>query len=170
MKDSFHRALSELLIHEGGFVNHPADPGGMTNLGVTKKVWETWVNRPVTEQEMRSLTPEMVAPLYLDLYWHRIKGDNLPAGVDYCVFDAAVNSGVARAVRWLQTCVGTEPDGSLGPATLGAVAGKLPQDLIRAYSDQRLAFLHRLGTWETFGRGWERRVKEVESTALSICK
>lgn len=170
MKDSFPRALAELLLHEGGFSNHPLDPGRMTNLGVTKRVWENWVGHPVTEQEMRDLTPEKVAPLYQDLYWSRIKGDNLPAGMDYCVFDAAVNSGVARAVQWLQTCVGTEPDGSLGPATLGVVAGKLPQDLIRNYNDQRLAFLQKLPTWGTFGLGWGRRVGEVEQTALSMCR
>jgi lysozyme family protein len=170
MKESFTPSLIALLLHEGGFVNHPADPGGMTNLGVTKKVWEAWVKQPVSEAVMRHLQPEEVKPLYQENYWSRIKGDNLPAGVDYCVFDAAVNSGVARAVRLLQTCVGTEPDGSIGPATLRAVADKLPQDLIRAYCDQRLDFLKRLLTWDTFGKGWERRVKEVEQTALSMCK
>jgi lysozyme family protein len=170
MRANFESCLAKLLLHEGGFSDHPHDPGGMTNLGVTKRVWENWVGHEVTEQEMRDLTPEKVSPLYRDLYWNRAKGDNLPTGVDYCVFDAAVNSGVSRAVRWLQTAVLTEPDGSLGPATLGAVAAKLPKTLIQEYSDQRLAFLHRLGTWETFGRGWERRVKEVEHTALSMCK
>ena len=88
--------------------------------------------------------------------------EGIPAG--------AVGCTVARAVRLLQACVGTEPDGSIGPATLGAVAGKLPQDLIRTYCDQRLDFLKRLPTWDTFGKGWEHRVKEVEQTALSMCK
>lgn len=170
MNTNFDACFNHLIKHEGGYVNHPSDPGGMTNLGVTKKVWEGFVGHPVTEQEMRDLTPAKVAPLYKDLYWGRIKGDNLPTGVDYCVFDAAVNSGVGRASRWLQTTVGVEPDGSLGPKTFAAVDILHPKLLVSRYCEQRLAFLHRLGTWETFGRGWERRVKEVESTALSMCK
>ena len=170
MKESFARSFGELMLIEGGFANHPSDPGGMTNLGVTKRVWENWVGHPVDEAEMRGLTPEKVMPLYKDLYWNKVKADNLPAGIDYCVFDASINSGPAKAVKWLQKSVGTEPDGSIGPATLGAVAGKLPQEVIRNYSDQRLAFMQSLPTWETFGLGWGRRVGEVERTALSMCR
>lgn len=169
MKEFFNVSLVNLLVHEGGYVNHSSDPGGITNLGVTKEVWESWVDRTVNEQAMHDLTADKVAPLYKELYWDRIKGDNLPAGVDYCVFDAAVNSGVGRAARWLQTVAGTEPDGSIGPKTFAAIEMLLPKLLIQRYCEQRLAFLHQLGTWETFGRGWERRVREVESAALSMC-
>ena len=168
MKHSFQHALEELLKHEGGYVNHPSDPGGRTNLGVTQRVWEDWVKRPVTEQEMRALTPEQVYPLYDKLYWDRIKGDNLPAGVDYCVFDAAVNSGVSRSVKWLQTAAGTAADGAIGPATLSAVAEKQPDVLIKEYCAQRLKFLQALPTWATFGKGWSRRVNDVEKTALAM--
>ena len=170
MNTNFEPCLKHLLKHEGGYVNHSADPGGMTNLGVTKRVWEEWVGRSVDEATMRSLTPAQVAPLYKSLYWDKIKGDNLPVGVDYCVFDASVNSGVGRASRWLQTAIGVEPDGSLGPKSLAAIDIMHPRLLITRYCEQRLAFLHRLGTWETFGRGWERRVKEVEATALEMHK
>lgn len=170
MKDSFPRALGELLIHEGGFVNHPADPGGMTNLGVTKKVWEEWVKHPVTEADMKALTPDVVATLYQTNYWNRIKGDNLPSGVDYCVFDAAVNSGVSRAVKWLQTAVGTATDGAIGPSTLSMVAEKQPDALIKEYCEQRLKFLQSLPTWQTFGNGWGRRVQDVEKTSLAMIK
>jgi lysozyme family protein len=168
MRSSFPKAFAGLLIHEGGFVNHPSDPGGMTNLGVTKAVWEEWVGHTVSESAIRGLTPALVEPLYKAKYWDRIKGDNLPAGVDYCVFDAAVNSGVRRAVQWLQSVIGAVPDGSIGPKTLGAAAEMPAKDLIKDYSDRRLAFLKALSTWDTFGRGWERRVKEVEQTALSM--
>jgi lysozyme family protein len=170
MKASFPKAFAGLLIHEGGFVNHPSDPGGMTNFGVTKAVWEEWVGRPVTEQEMRALTPALVEPLYKAKYWDRIKGDNLPAGVDYCVFDAAVNSGVRRAVQWLQSCAGAVPDGSIGPKTLGAVEAQQPDELIKSYCAARLKFLQSLVNWATFGRGWARRVAEVESEALLLSK
>lgn len=170
MKANFDSCLAHLLKHEGGYVNHPSDPGGITNLGVTKKVWEEFVGHPVEDEQMKRLTPKLVEPLYKSLYWDRIKGDNLPVGVDYCVFDAAVNSGVGRASRWLQTAVGVEPDGSLGPKTFAAVEILHPKLLIARYCEQRLAFLHRLGTWETFGRGWERRVKEVEAAALAMSK
>ena len=170
MKASFPQAFAGLLIHEGGFVNHPSDPGGMTNLGVTKAVWEEWVGRPVTKQAMRALTPALVEPLYRVKYWDRIKADNLPAGVDYCVFDAAVNSGVRRAVQWLQSCAGAVPDGSLGPKTLGAVEAQQPDELIKSYCARRLQFLQGLVNWATFGRGWERRVREVETSALRLSK
>ena len=168
MKDSFQHALEELLKHEGGYVNHPSDPGGRTNLGVTQRVWEDWVKHPVTEADMKALKPDAVAPLYQANYWARVKGDNLPAGVDYCVFDASVNSGVSRAVKWLQTAAGTAADGAIGPATLGAVAEKQPDVLVKEYCAQRLKFLQGLPTWNTFGKGWSRRVNDVEKTALAM--
>ena len=121
MRNNFAESLQALLKHEGGFVNHPSDPGGMTNLGVTKAVWEAWVTHPVSEAEMRSLTPEKVAPLYKNKYWDKICGDDLPSGVDMVVFDAAVNSGPGRAAKWLQACVGVEPDGGKSLRTNVAV-------------------------------------------------
>ena len=168
MKQNFAEALQKLLEHEGGFVDHPADPGGMTNLGVTKKVWEEWVGHPVDEKAMRALTPATVAPLYRAKYWDKIKGDDLPTGVDYTVFDAAVNSGPGRAAKWLQACVGVEPDGGIGPKTLAAVNAMDPAELIEAYAKRRLSFLLDLPHWGTFGKGWTRRVAEVQSTASSM--
>lgn len=168
MKENFEKALAAVLQHEGGFVNHPADPGGMTNLGVTKAVWEEWVGHPVDEKAMRALTPAAVAPLYRRKYWERINGDALPAGVDYACFDAAVNSGPGRAIKWLQGCVGAVVDGALGPKTLAAVASADRRKLIEDYSDTRLTFLKALPTWGTFGTGWGRRVVEVESKAKAM--
>ena len=168
MKQNFAEALQKLLEHEGGYVFHENDPGGMTNLGVTKKVWEEWVGHPVDEKAMRALTPATVAPLYRAKYWDKIKGDELPTGVDYTVFDAAVNSGPGRAAKWLQACVGVEPDGGIGPKTLAAVTAMDSAELIEAYAKRRLSFLLDLPHWGTFGKGWTRRVAEVQSTASSM--
>ena len=168
MKDNFDEALKAILHHEGGYVFHKDDPGGMTNLGVTKKVWEEWVGHEVDEKAMRNLTPEMVGPMYKAKYWDKIKGDDLPTGVDYAVFDAAVNSGPGRAAKWLQGCVGVEQDGGIGPKTLAAVAAFDPKELVEDYAKRRLSFLMDLPHWGTFGKGWGRRVAEVQNTASSM--
>jgi lysozyme family protein len=168
MNTNWDACFEHLIKHEGGYVNHKDDPGGRTNLGVTQQVWENWVDRPVTEEEMRALTKDMVKPVYKDLYWDRVKGDKLPSGVDYCVFDAAVNSGVRRAAQWLQSALGVAVDGSIGPQTLAIASVTSPATTIINYSAQRLKFLQGLSTWGTFGKGWERRVAEVKKTALAM--
>ena len=167
MKDNFSKALAAVLVHEGGFVNNPKDPGGMTNLGCTKAVWEEHCGHSVDEKAMRALTPNDVGPLYKRKYWDKVCGDDLPAGVDYVVFDAAINSGPGRAAKWLQACVGVEVDGGIGPKTLAAVRAFSPKHLVEDYTKRRLSFLMDLPTWDTFGRGWSRRVGEVESSALT---
>lgn len=168
MKDNFEAALKAILHHEGGFVSHPKDPGGVTNLGVTKRVWEEWTGHEVDEKAMRALTPEVVAPMYKAKYWDRIRGDDLPTGVDYIVFDAAINSGPGRAAKWLQQTVGAVPDGAIGAGTLGKVAAMEPSEIVEKYQQTRLAFLESLPTWDTFGKGWGRRVAEVEDAAMKM--
>lgn len=170
MQSNFEACLKKLLEHEGGYVNHPDDPGGMTNLGVTARVWEEWVGHPVDEKQMRALTPELVAPLYKRKYWDACRADELISGLDYCVFDVAVNSGPGRAIKFLQSAVGATPDGGFGSITLALVkkAESDPVKLIEGYSDSRLQFLKSLKTWPTFGRGWERRVNEVKDVALKM--
>jgi lysozyme family protein len=165
MKDNFESVLAQVLEHEGGYVNHPSDPGGMTNHGVTKRVWEEWVGHDVDEKIMRGLTVEMVAPLYKAKYWDKVKGDDLPSGVDYVVFDAAVNSGPGRAAKWLQACVGVEQDGGIGPKTLAAVNGFNRFALIDDYAKRRLSFLMDLPHWNTFKGGWSKRVASVQDGA-----
>ena len=168
MQSNFNRSLLLLLQHEGGYVNHPSDPGGMTNLGVTAKVWESWVGHPVDEKQMRALTSDDVAPLYKRKYWDACRADELVSGLDYAVFDCAVNSGVGRAVKLLQGCVGVTVDGGIGPATMAAVNQAVPTSLIEDFSNARLNFLRALNTWPTFGKGWERRVNEVEAESLRM--
>jgi lysozyme family protein len=106
--------------------------------------------------------------MYKTKYWDKIKGDDLPTGVDYVVFDAAVNSGPGRAAKWLQACVGVEPDGGIGPKTLAAVNAFDANQLIEDYAKRRLSFLMDLQTWDTFGKGWGRRVAEVQKTGLDM--
>jgi lysozyme family protein len=168
MIQNFDKALKAVLVHEGGYVFNPKDPGGETNLGCTKAVWEEHCGHPVDTKTMKALTPADVGPLYKNKYWDKIKGDDLPSGVDYCVFDAAINSGSGRAAKWLQACVGVEPDGGIGPKTLAAVQAFNPEQLIKDYSKRRLSFLSDLSTWETFGRGWAKRVAEVEDVGLKL--
>jgi lysozyme family protein len=168
MRSNFEHALEELLKHEGGYVFHKLDPGGMTNLGVTKRVWEEWVNRPVDEAEMRALTPDTVAPLYKAKYWDMVHGDQLPSGVDLCVFDCAVNSGVKRASKLLQRAVGVDDDGVIGRATLAAVEDISAEEVIDRFCAERLSFLEALPTFATFGKGWSRRVAGVKTESLNL--
>lgn len=170
MQSNFENCLAKLLVHEGGFVNHPSDPGGMTNLGVTARVWEEWVGHEVDEKQMRALTPESVAPLYKRKYFDACHADDLVSGVDYVVFDCAVNSGVGRAIKLLQSCVGATPDGGYGSITSALVkkAEEDPTRLIKLYSAKRLEFLESLKTFPVFGKGWSRRVAEVKATALEM--
>jgi lysozyme family protein len=168
MKENFGLAFHALLKHEGGFVNHPKDPGGMTNLGVTKRAWEDYVGHPVDEAQMRALTPETVETFYRERYWDVIGADSLPGGVDYCVFDCTVNSGPRQAVRLLQRAARIKDDGILGPNTLNAVRSMDPCLLISRYTAARLDFLQKLPAFTTFGKGWVRRVREVESLAATL--
>lgn len=168
MKENLLPAMNALLKHEGGYVNHPADPGGMTNLGVTQRVWEEWVGHPVDEKEMRSLTPAIVAPMYKKKYWDKVAGDDLPSGVDMAVFDFAVNSGPGRAAKMLQRVLGAVEDGAIGPNTLAKVVSVDSSKLVADYNAARLAFLQALPTWATFGNGWGRRVAEVTTEATNM--
>lgn len=168
MKENYEKSLKAVLVHEGGYVNNPKDPGGMTNLGCTKTVWESWVGHPVDEKTMRGLTPADVAPLYKQKYWDKVNGDDLPAGVDYVVFDCAINSGTGRATKFLQECVDVTADGAIGSGTMAAVKAMPPADLVKKFSEKRLAFLQSLPTWGTFGKGWGSRVAEVEDVGLKM--
>jgi lysozyme family protein len=168
MKDNFANCLEMLLKHEGGYVNHPKDPGGETNLGVTRKVWEQWIGKPAGKDAMKKLTVADVAPLYKKLYWDKVKGDDLPSGVDWAVFDWAVNSGTGRAAKALQKIVGVEPDGGIGAATVAAVKKADPATVIKKLALMRENFYRNLPTFGTFGRGWLRRNDETLEVALSM--
>ena len=168
MKDNWQKSFEMMLASEGGWSNHPSDPGGMTNLGVTKRVWEEWVGRESNEKEMRALTPELVAPLYKRKFWDACKCDDLPTGIDYLVFDFAVNAGPGRSAKILQTAVGVPADGGIGPITLAAVNKVDPAELVEKFSDAKEAFYRSLNTFETFGKGWLNRVAAVKIKANTL--
>jgi lysozyme family protein len=165
MLSNFPASLALVLQAEGGFVNHPRDPGGMTNLGVTRNVWKEWVKHEVDEAEMRSLTPELVTPLYKARYWDACKCDDLPRGVDYCVFDSAVNMGSGRAAKLLQAALGVTADGAIGRATIAAATAADPVELLEAFSLGKEAFYQSLPTFGVFGKGWLNRVAHVQDAA-----
>lgn len=173
MKENYEHCLGMILHHEGGYVNHPKDPGGETNMGVTRRVYENWcLEQDLFRKDMKDLEFSDVAPIYKKNYWDRCKCDSLPNGVDLCVFDMGVNAGTGRGARFLQKCVGSISDGAVGPNTLRQVdewiAMRGEEDLITDYSERRRDYYKRLKTFSTFGRGWIRRVDETEVEALKL--
>jgi len=168
MKNNFDKCLHMLLEHEGGYVNNVHDKGGMTNLGVTKRVYDKWIDRESTEQEMRDLTPDDVAPIYKKNYWDRVKGDLLPSGLDWACFDWAVNSGSGRPAKAVQRAVGATVDGSIGKQTVGLVMEKDPEFIIDYVYTVRKSFYESLDDYKHFGRGWSRRNKETLRQALKM--
>ena len=164
MKDNFDECLKMLLHHEGGYVNHPKDPGGETNLGVTKRVYEKWGGT----KDMKDLTVEDVAPIYKKEYWDRCKCDDLESGVDWAVFDWAVNSGTGRAAKAIQKICGASQDGAIGPKTLALIGTQNTQYVIEEFGKIRQDFYESLKTFDTFGKGWTRRNKETTAKALEM--
>ena len=168
MKENFEPSLAAVLQHEGGFVNHPSDPGGMTNLGVTKAVWEAYSGKPATEQDMRSLTKEMVAPLYRKRYWDACRCNEMPSGIDYLVFDFAVNAGCTRSAKTLQQALRIQTDGVIGPVTLQAVKDADAKQLINDFSRNKENFYRSLVTFSTFGKGWLNRTEGSKKIAKGM--
>lgn len=167
MNTNFDKCLSLVLVHEGGYVNHPRDPGGATNRGVTQAVYDAYrKTRGRGQQSVKFITDDEVKAIYRFQYWDRVQGDLLPAGLDYAVFDFAVNSGVGRASKYLQAVVGTPQDGVIGARTLAAIQS--PKNAINALCDRRMSFLRNLRTFLTFGKGWTRRVTDVRKHALDM--
>jgi lysozyme family protein len=169
MAKANYRACSAFTFrYEGGFVNHPKDPGGATNWGITKRVLEGWRGRPVTIAEVRAMTKTEAADIYRANYWNAVRGDDLPKGVDLSVWDYGVNSGPSRSIKDLQRCLGVKVDGFMGPATCKAAREAEPVALIKALCDRRRRFVRGLKPYKTFGKGWERRINALERTALRM--
>lgn len=166
MKENFPQALRMVLQHEGLWSDDPRDPGGATMKGVTLATFSKYLGRPASKDELKGISDEQLEEIYRSLYWDRVAGSKLPHGVDLAVFDMAVNAGPGRAIKLLQEIVGSTPDGAVGPQTLAAVEKNNPLTLIRQYSESRRAFYKGLPIYTTFGKGWLRRVDEVESEAL----
>ena len=169
MLSNFARALPLFLAHEGGFVNHPNDPGGATNKGVTIANFRKYVKPGGTVADLKKITNAQVATVFKRHYWDRVRADELPSGVDYTVGDFAINSGPSRAIKELQKVVGVVADGAMGSLTMEAINNADPIFIIRNLNANRLAFMKRIrngSLWKTFGKGWQRRVDEVERKSL----
>lgn len=168
MQSNFDRALSAVLRHEGGWADHPKDPGGPTNQGITLATFRKWVKRDGTAEDLKKITREQVAHIYRKHYWNAVKGDELPGGIDYAVFDFAVNSGPVTAAKHLQRVLGVKVDGIIGPITLAVSRKANAASVITTLCENRMAFLRSLKTWGTFGKGWTNRVAGVRALALEL--
>ena len=168
MQGNFKECLDLVLKSEGGWVNNSQDPGGETNLGVTKRVWEEYVGHPVTT--MKNLTPADVAPMYEQKYWRPCYGEVLPRGLDFVVFSMGVNAGTGRSVKLLQSSLGCVPDGIIGPRTRELISDSNCATLIAKFSETRREYYHSLKTFPIFGKGWLARVDAEEKEALSMVK
>ena len=168
MDRNFSRCLGAVLEEEGGFSNHPRDPGGATMRGVTLESFRAFVKPDASVDDLKAITAEQAGVVYRRHYWDKVLGASLPDGVDHAVFDFAVNSGPVRAVNMLQAIVGAKVDGHVGPETLRMVGAMDADMIITALCDRRLAFLQSLGTWDTFGKGWAGRVERVRKLAMEL--
>jgi lysozyme family protein len=170
MTKNFRDCLELVLKHEGGFVNHKLDPGGITNLGVTKRVWEEWIGHPATEKDMRDLTPAIVAPMYEMRYWRPSYCEKLPRGLDLLVFSMAVNAGSGRSVKLLQDAIGVVADGIIGPRTMARINEANVETLIDKFSEARTDYYKGLKLFPVFGRGWLNRTDKERLEALQMAK
>jgi hypothetical protein len=172
MNANFDMSFDRVMQSEGGYVNDPADHGGETNLGVTIGAWGAYLNRAIQPGEMAKLTKSDVKPFYKALYWDKVQGDELPTGVDYAVFDFAVNAGVSRAAKFLQRAAGAVDDGVVGSGTLALVAKITPGKLLENFAEQKEAFYNTLAeknpTQQKFLKGWMNRVASVQTAATSM--
>ena len=168
MRETYDKAMTKVYEDEGGYTNDAADPGGPTNWGITIADARMYWKPDASADDVRHMPKEVAADIYKKHYADPIQYDNLPAGVDYAVFDYGINSGISRAIKVLQKLVGAPVDGKIGTQTITLVNKTDAKKLINAIYDERLAFLQSLSTWSTFGKGWGRRVKEGRALALSM--
>ena len=166
---------------EGGYVNDPRDKGGETNLGITKNSYEAYLGRAVRPGEMKELTIVEAAPFYRKLYWNKLECDSLPVGIDLCIFDFGVNSGISRSAKFFQELIGAKPDGAIGPKTLNKFEEYITKQItaeediiavlrkfVTLFCNKRRTFLKSLADFEHFGKGWLKRVKLIEERATQM--
>jgi len=168
---NFESSLEHTLVHEGGFSDHPKDPGGATNKGVTLAVFRRFFGADMTTEDLKAITDDQLQDVYKSGYWDKCRCDDLPDGVDYVVFDQAVNSGPGQSAKWLQGVVGVTVDGGIGPQTIAATARHDAAQAINGMCDERLSFMKRIRDgelWAAFGRGWQRRVDGVRRQGLAL--
>lgn len=148
--DAFQRAFELVIGHEGGYVNDPRDPGGETKYGISK--------RANPDVDVRNLTLAQAQWIYRQRYWLPLHADAMPEAAAIQVFDAAVNHGIKPAVRMLQRALGVPVDGVIGPVTLNAMLSVDDARFVAHFAAERLSYYTDLAGWDTYGRGWTRRV------------
>ena len=168
MKENFKNIMPYIFSEEGGYADDPRDPGGATNMGITIATLSAWKGHPVSKLDVEKLSPAEATKIYQQQFWNKVDGDKLPSGVDYAVFDFAVNSGPGRAAKTLQGIVNQPEDAVIGAQTIAAVSNYPPEVIINALCDARAAWLKGLSTAATFGNGWLARVERVRSRALAL--
>jgi lysozyme family protein len=169
MKWTYDICLSRVLAHEGGYTNHPKDPGGPTNFGITIADYRKYIKPRATARDVRAMTVDEAKRIYRERYWDAQRCDELPAGVDYAVFDYGVNSGIGRSGRILRRMLKlSDRQSTISDEVIAAAHAADPAVLIAGICDERLRFLRSLRTWPVFGKGWSRRVAEVKAGALAL--
>lgn len=169
MKQNFNEGLKLILSHEGGYSDHPSDPGGATNMGITHAVLAAHRGRSVTKAEVKALTRLEAADIYHSRYWMLCRCDELPTGMDVAVFDCAVNQGVSRAITLLQKSVNVTADGKFGPKTLEALRSYPTSAMLLEFMSRRMNSYGLLTTlFRTFGLGWSRRLMATFAAALAM--
>ncbi len=154
---NFDTSFEKLIGHEGGYVNHPADPGGETNFGISKRSYPL--------EDIKGMTLARAKELYRRDFWAQAGCDAVPEPLKFDLFDMAVNSGVRQAIKTLQQALGVNPDGLLGAKTLQAAQEMSPDRVLMRFNAVRLLFMTGLAGWATFGKGWAIRIAENQLTA-----
>lgn len=166
-RENFASCLTVTLTHEGGWSDHPADPGGATMKGVTIGRYREYYPN-ATKTDLRNISNADLQRIYRNDYWNKVRGDDLPYGVDLSTFDGGVNSGPSRGAKWLQSAVGVKQDGVVGPATVKAAILADGKSTVQKICAKRLSFVHGLKTWKTFGKGWARRIADIEAKGVAM--
>lgn len=169
MKSTYAKAMKQIRQFEGGYVNHPRDPGGATNFGVTQAVYDEYrISKKLAKRSVKQIAESEVDDIYLTRYANKIRYDELPAGIDYATLDGAVNSGVSRGAKWLQSAIGISADGKIGNQTISVAAKTDAIATVKAMCAKRISFLRGLTIFSTFGKGWTSRVSRVEAESVSM--
>lgn len=171
MTARFSECLTETLKWEGGWSNHKDDPGGPTMRGVIQRVYDAWRHRNgLPKRSVRNIEEHELQAIYRENYWQLVRGDELPPGVDLCVFDYGVNSGPSRSISHLQEVLGVKIDGFMGPVTLDAVNAADPVEIVNKLCARRRKFVRQIKTYHVFGKGWNRRIDGIEQVSCAMCE
>ena len=176
MLENWDKSFNLVIKSEGGFSNDQRDKGnhlpdgreGSTMLGCTQYNWENYINKRVTQDDMKKLLPSDVKPYYKRDYWDAVAGDLLPSGIDYAAFDFAINAGPAASRKMIQRALGVTADGAFGPMTMAAIEKADAKELMHKFSEAKTNFYKSLSNFNVYGNGWLKRVSDVQTVANNM--